>query len=365
MNNNYTLYYPTIEFRDPRWLWTAALIWDRIYRIVPDGYVPNDSNNIKQLIANSDIISDINPKKYSDRANLKFIDGLQVEGKWWAAALDNSNYIKRDYVQLHKDKADVKIRELLLAEKTKDNDWLNVPHDIASIYMLFLANYIAEQNNICLSTDYSEAWCGSNFFQYDGNICDFDKKDIETSLAAITISDFLPINVMNLTPQDLIKFRENSQYERKRFFQAMRDLSTKISLCEDEKIFADIIADHLKELKDSKKEYNKRMLDIKVTSWYGLKTVMIPALLTVSSAFIDLPKDLVSNLQALGVGLGVIAGFWETQKSISKERKNYECNYLMQLSGRIRNGWHPYDFNNIHEGYQAYLENDLNHFLRD
>ena len=34
------LYYPTIEFNaaDYEWLWRAALLWDKVYRIVPDGY---------------------------------------------------------------------------------------------------------------------------------------------------------------------------------------------------------------------------------------------------------------------------------------------------------------------------------------
>lgn len=337
----------------------------RYYRIVPAGYTPNDSHNIKELISDSDIINDIDPIKYSSEASTKFVDGLQEEGKWWAAALDSSNYTNRDYIKMHKDKADIKIRELLLAEKTKNNNWLNVPHDIASIYMLFLANYIVERNNLCLLTDYAEAWCGSNFFQYDGNINDFVNEDIGTSLAAITISNFLPVNIMDLTPKKLIKFRQNSRDERKRFFQAMRELSTKISSCEDEKIISDIIVDHIKELNDSKKEYYKRARDIKITAMYGVKTVMVPALITVSSAFTNLPNEVTAKLQALGVGLGVIGGFWEAQKCISKERKNYECNYLMQLSRCIGNGWHPYDVNNIHEGYQVYLGDNLSHFLRD
>jgi hypothetical protein len=32
------LYYPSIEFADPQWLWASSLIWDRIYRIVPKDY---------------------------------------------------------------------------------------------------------------------------------------------------------------------------------------------------------------------------------------------------------------------------------------------------------------------------------------
>ncbi len=77
MEKNYTLYYPTIEFDNPLWLWSASLIWDRIYRIVPENYVPQDSRNIKELICESDIISNINPKSYSLNACDKFISGCK------------------------------------------------------------------------------------------------------------------------------------------------------------------------------------------------------------------------------------------------------------------------------------------------
>ncbi len=49
--SNYTLYYPTIEFRNSRWLWSAALLWDRIYRIVPEGYEPQDPRNIQVIVS--------------------------------------------------------------------------------------------------------------------------------------------------------------------------------------------------------------------------------------------------------------------------------------------------------------------------
>lgn len=363
--DNYTLYYPTIEFRNPNWVWSAALLWDNIYRIVPKDYSPQDSRNIQELILRSDIIRNIDPSEYALDASAEFINGLNINGKWWAAALDNSNYKRKEYLELHKDKADVKLRQLILADNINNNDWLNVPHDIASIYMLYLANYIAKKRNISVSTDYAEAWCGSNFFQYDGNIEEYDMGETTTALAAVTIDSLVPADIMNLSPRELIKFRDDSFEERKIFFQKMRELSTAISLCEDERHTSDIINDHLKELKRSKKKYAQCMSKIKRGAFIGLKTVMFPALVTVISAFHELPKSLVNDLQALGVGMGAIGGFWEAQNSISKERKNFECNYLMQLEGRISPSWSPCDFNNIHEGYQQYLNDNLNHFLRD
>lgn len=60
------------------------------------------------------------------------------------------------------------------------------------------------------------------------------------------------------------------------------------------------------------------MRDIKISAVLGLKTVMVPALVTIISAFSQLPKSLLSELQALGVGVGVIGGFWEAQKHFER-----------------------------------------------
>ena len=48
MNYNATLYYPTIEFANKEWLWNACLLWDKVYRIVPEGYIPNDRDEITE-----------------------------------------------------------------------------------------------------------------------------------------------------------------------------------------------------------------------------------------------------------------------------------------------------------------------------
>lgn len=44
------------------------------------------------------------------------------------------------------------------------------------------------RNNLSLSTDYAEAWCGLNFFQLDGNISAYEEES-QTQLACITISN--------------------------------------------------------------------------------------------------------------------------------------------------------------------------------
>jgi len=108
------LYYPTIQFKQEhyRWLWSASLLWDKIYRIVPEGYVLNEPRNITELCETGDIGIGINPKDYSAQVAQEFMGKLENKA-WEASALmfhnDDINEYK-EYCRLHKDKVDVSLR---------------------------------------------------------------------------------------------------------------------------------------------------------------------------------------------------------------------------------------------------------------
>ena len=153
MNYNATLYYPTIEFANKEWLWNACLLWDKVYRIVPEGYIPNDRDEIRTLIEDKSVIANIAPEKYATEI---FEDFKKVMDKSkWACALSEADYMDNNYVKLHEGKADVQLRELLIAGNKRDDEgFYYVPREFANIYMIYLSNYIAKKNNITLASDY-------------------------------------------------------------------------------------------------------------------------------------------------------------------------------------------------------------------
>ena len=52
------LYYPHIEFQNEAWVKSCLLLWNHVYRIVPEGYTPNDSDEIKALV-DADLVRNI------------------------------------------------------------------------------------------------------------------------------------------------------------------------------------------------------------------------------------------------------------------------------------------------------------------
>src|SRR5271157_1786050 len=110
---NYVLYYPTIEFQNYPWLWSASLVWDRIYRIVPEGYQPDEPENIKALTETGEIGIPIHPDSYAKETAKEFLDKVQL-GEWSAAALEFE--ISEAYARVHQDKVDVELRNMIIAK---------------------------------------------------------------------------------------------------------------------------------------------------------------------------------------------------------------------------------------------------------
>ena len=159
------LYYPTIEFNtsDYEWLWRAALLWDKVYRIVPDGYTLNEPKNIQEICSTGEIGVPLSPKKYSARASQKFIKKLDSQD-WQAAALEfDINDIEKyeKYTRLHKDKVDVSLRNLMLLndETFEDDDWLYVSKEMSNHCLLYTSDFqisgsaISSHKNIHINTD--------------------------------------------------------------------------------------------------------------------------------------------------------------------------------------------------------------------
>lgn len=74
------LYFPSIEFKSDEWIKSSLLYWDKIYRIVPQGYKPRDSVLV-QTVCQHGLIENItlesaDKSKTADEF-IKFYDNLQ------------------------------------------------------------------------------------------------------------------------------------------------------------------------------------------------------------------------------------------------------------------------------------------------
>jgi hypothetical protein len=63
--NKDALYYPHIALQNPSWIKAMALLYDNIYRIVPDNVIPEDSAELHALLEEGSVGKMIDPAPYS------------------------------------------------------------------------------------------------------------------------------------------------------------------------------------------------------------------------------------------------------------------------------------------------------------
>lgn len=362
MNKN-ILYYPTIEFKkeDYKWLWIASLLWDKIYRIVPDGYCLDEPQNIQELCSSGDIGIPLAPNRYSEEIASDFLKKIEEE-YWNAAALEfNHDDIEKykDYTRVHKDKVDVTLRNIMLMDNKnlQDDEWLFVPQEMANVYMTYLANHIASENNLALNTHNYDIWTASTFFQFDDAIQDgvFWGRDYTNKstavLASILIKDFIPENLMGISPKELLKFRKSRGGEREEFLLEVQKLNDKLAAVKDERIIEQIVNDELSKVEKSLEQYKKSMDLIKATKWTGSLS-MLTTLAIDGAGYINPEANFIKPLTTCGLGIGLITGL--IQNRIQKELTPYS--YLTSLK----------TLNNHNFGeYNYHLYRKLEEFIND
>lgn len=357
------LYYPTIEFNkdDYEWLWRAALLWDKVYRIVPDGYHLNEPRNIQELCSTGEIGIPLCPRIYSADASKKFIKQLE-SGDWQAAALefdidDVEKY--RQYTRLHKDKVDVSLRNLLLLnpEIFEDSDWIYVSKEMANHYMIYLATEIAQLNNLSLNTHNPDVWTASTFFLNNGKVQDGFypggnyTESSQAALVPIFINNLFPDNILDVTPQQIIEFRSKRKDERKQFHQALDLFCDKLSQATDPKILNQIWEDEKKEIEYALTEYRKSMDILKVVGWGGYVSSLI-TIATDALSYTDLNFNILKGITSAGIGIGFLTGILE--KQITPKPTPYS--YLSEALTLVPDSFKDYNY---------YLYRKMEEFIND
>jgi len=346
------LYYPTIEFstRDYEWLWRASLLWDKVYRIVPEGYILNEPKNIREICSTGEIGIPLSPKKYSEKASQEFIDKLDNRG-WQAAALefDTSDIEKSEiYTRLHKEKVDVSLRNLmLLADETfEDDDWLYVSKEMSNHYMIYLATEMAKSNDLSLNTHNPDVWTASTFFLHDGKVQEglFLGEDYEeeskAALAPVLINNIFPDNILDLSPSAIIEFREKRKDERRQFNDKFDKFCYRLSKAEDPQILTQIWNDEKKEVEYALAEYKKSMDILKAVKWAGYLSSAI-TIATDALGYTSLDSsNVLKGITSAGIGLGLVTGFLE--KKITPVSSPYS--YLCEARSLIPSKFEDYNY---------------------
>ncbi len=371
--NNSILYYPTIEFQqqDYYWLWNAALIWDKIYRIVPPEYNLHEPRNIEALCSTGEIGIPISPIKYAKEASEEFSD-FMCRNQHKAAALSLIDQDETEYIRIHSSKIDVKLQKEIfykMKEIDEDDNWLYANPNTVNFYMTFLANHIAKENSLSLYTRNQELWTTSTYFLNDGNIQELympGEHYVEPSVEALVsfmIPDVFPQNILDITPESILQFRDKRKDERDQFLLAINQFRSKLSHADAPEVITAIINDEKSKIYQAITEYKKSMDILKVARFGGVLTTA----LTITADALGYMKDISDLFKGIvgtsGVWAGILTGLAE-----KRTFSNNPYTYLAHINSSF--SYHPgalTSFPNgpIWEKYNYTLYRSFEEFIND
>lgn len=162
------LYYPFIHFRDEAWLKLSALYWDDVTRIVPRGYTPRDSREVRRL-EDAGVLKRVDPSSYErpvaelfkvllDRYASKLVRRYDISQRdGWPAnperfGVKTGRVSSSSLAFIHCSKLEPALLEQLLrrglAVPSHDRRWLGMHPSIVSAYMIALAGEISRRRGL-------------------------------------------------------------------------------------------------------------------------------------------------------------------------------------------------------------------------
>lgn len=335
--NNGILYYPTIEFKDEdyNWLVRASLLWDKIYRIVPEGYQPKDNKKIQALCSSGDIGIPYLLGYRSDIARLdaseKFLRDFYGKFETFKKDLKEDNNI---LINLNISKAEAFLIHTLkkydLISYNSDG-WVFMPKSLADTYMTYLAQEIARRENLSIATPNSKAWITSSRTNHNYEViedCLINhsslvnmSKEINSLDKALCfplyVKDIIPEN-FDISPDKILKFREQRKDERHNFINKYENFCNRLSNAHNLSVISEIWNDECKEINQAIKDYKKSMDILNVLKWGG-RISLIGAIVVDALGYTDIadaiPQSVDTVLLGIGTGATILSNFLPDNKS--------------------------------------------------
>ena len=339
------LYYPCIGFKSPNWVKGMALFYENIYRIVPDNIIPDDHPDLQPLLEDPAIGRMIEPSKYAGEASSDFFFN---KDRWGAAAFvfgDEDDAVEHTLSGIHNAKTDEQVKQLFnsLGYGELDSDWFNAPTELASHYMLYLANSIAKRNQLNLITDEWAPWTATSYYNLNGCFDDYvplyeqnnEYSDDPFALFSLMVGEITPINIAEIPSGEIIKFREARSDEISRFRNAIYDFYCELQKLEDPVIRQDAIRAKIKELIKAKEDYQRSADVIKAKGWFGVSFMGITAPVTLGNLF-NIPSASITTLGITSLALGGIVNIRATKDQLLELQKKSPVSALVSMSNLFK-----------------------------
>ena len=322
------LYYPTIEFQSDTWLKAAICVWEKVYRIVPASYKPNDSDEVKEAI-DAGLVESIKLEKRDLSKAAADFQCFMDNADTFPSSL--SGYGNLD-IRIHPEKIDAKLLPLFesLASKIDPEGFLSVSEQVANAYMLYLATNIARRRQIGKATDDPNVFSVDSYFQFDGNFTEYIFDESQTEVAAtVVLPQLLPSGLETDSMKRVLNFRHKHSEARAAYRECVLDLAKLLTKVESKSHVQEVINDFKSKLEEPKRSPIGKATATISEHKYSALAIGLPI---AAAAFLDGEKFKWSV--ALGeIGLAIIATMADANKSKRSQWKQTDAFYHLALNG--------------------------------
>lgn len=300
----HALYYPTIEFGDLECLKRSLLLWDRVFRIVPPNYQPDDSGEVRTAVAEGAVVDILVDQTEKSNAAHEFLDFYYTREHPTNPLVWPAGFSDETFTRLNPEKIDAKLTPLFeqLSARLTSDGFMEVPPELAAAYMFYLANSVASQRSLDLVSDSSDCWTVGTFFANNGNFTEqVYAENADAYLANLAINDLLPDNVGDVPIDYILRFRTDHVEQRTAFQRELASLREELSRCHNKQHARYIVNDFIKRFERAKAEYKDSLGFFNKNDVFSILSVGLPVALGIISAGND-------PYAPLRLGIGTLIG---------------------------------------------------------
>jgi hypothetical protein len=321
---NSILYYPTIEIRDEEWLKSALLVWDKVYRIVPKDYSPNDTDEIKEAIDNDLIrsitLEDDDVKGVSSNFT-DFMDSLPFT----PAGLEESNS-----AFVHPEKIDANSRGYT------ENGWLELPSEVARGYMYFLAQVVAERRLLERGTNDPYNFAIGAYFSELANFGEqIYNEEAAGYYSSLIVNDIIPRDLTSVPMKTIAKAINQSKDEKVQFRQELLRFSEQLHKCESVDHANTIFTDYKNDLMRAKGDLRASQGFLNKGAVGSLFAMGTPTSLTAFGAMAAVADPFSLTALSSSLLIGAIASYVDYNRTCSSASNPVGASYLISLDKRF------------------------------
>lgn len=323
------LYYPHIEIPDPNWLKSALLLWDDVYRIVPQSYSPADTPETKAAV-DAGLVRAIHLERQDLVGISKKFDKFLTNLPFTPAGLEAG-----DTSLIHPEKVDATLYPLLEqhAVGERNGGWIELPKEIVRGYMFFLSTQVAKRRKLERATDDRYAFAVSGYFSERANFGEalYDRES-PGFYSSLIFDDLLPSHIDQVPIHEVIRVAGHTRDERTQFRQELLKFSKGLCECESEEHAKTVIADHKRDLVNAMKQLKASQGFLGKEEKGSLFTMGVPVALTAFGGLISGGAD-PFGIHTLSSSLliGAIAAYADFKKAKAAADNPYGAAYLVSL----------------------------------